>query len=160
MSEIEKRVLESLERLPQTFDRIEIEPEYADTADFCSRYGYDMDACGNTIVVTSKRGPKIFSVCVVKGSDRLNVNHTVRRLMGVSRISFASPQDTVDLTGMELGGVTVFDLPSDLPIYVDSKVIELEYVILGSGNRSSKIKTSPDVFHKMGNVKIVDGLSI
>ena len=80
--------------------------------------------------------------------------------MGVSRVSFASAQDTTELTGMEIGGVTVFDLPPDLAVYVDSKIMDLDYVILGSGDRSSKIQISPDVFHGMKNVSIVDGLSV
>jgi prolyl-tRNA editing enzyme YbaK/EbsC (Cys-tRNA(Pro) deacylase) len=160
VAEVGKRVLESLERLDQTFERIEIDPEYADTADFCSKYGYKMDACGNTIVIASKSGPKRFSACVVRGVDRLDVNHTVRNLMEVSRISFASPADTIELTGMEIGGVTVFNLPAHVPIYVDSKIAELDYVILGSGDRSSKTKSSPQVFRKLGNVKVIKSLSM
>ena len=160
MSGIFDRVLKSLELLDQEFEQIEIDPQYADTADFCSKYGFKIDSCGNTIIIKSKRGPRLFVACVVKGSDRLDVNHRVRNLMGVSRVSFASAQDTTELTGMEIGGVTVFDLPPDLAIYIDSKIMDLDYVILGSGDRSSKIQISPDVFHGMKNVSIVDGLSV
>ena len=159
MSDVETRVLEVLEQLGLSFERIEIEPEYADTADFCQKYGYEPATCANTIVVASKRGPKRFSACVVRGSDRLDVNRTVRRLMEVSRASFASAGDTVELTGMAIGGVTVFALPPEVPVYVDSKVMTLDYVILGSGSRSSKIKISPVVFHEVPNAQIVEGLS-
>ena len=38
--------------------------------------------------------------------------------------------------------------------------MELEYVILGSGSRSSKIKVSPEVFRKIPNAQIVAGLSM
>jgi prolyl-tRNA editing enzyme YbaK/EbsC (Cys-tRNA(Pro) deacylase) len=38
--------------------------------------------------------------------------------------------------------------------------MELEYVILGSGSRSSKIKVSPSVLRKLTNVEIVEGLSL
>jgi prolyl-tRNA editing enzyme YbaK/EbsC (Cys-tRNA(Pro) deacylase) len=61
---------------------------------------------------------------------------------------------------MMLGGVTVFALPPDLPIYVDDKLMARDWVILGSGSRSSKIKISPDVFWRLPNATIVPGLAI
>ena len=142
------------------FEIIEIDPAYADTADFCSHYGYSLDVCGNTIIVGSKREPRQYSACVVRGSDRLDVNKTVRKLIGVSRLSFASAQETQALTGMALGGVTVFALPEGLPVYVDEKLMALDYVILGSGSRSSKIKVAPDVFRVLPGAAVVSGLSM
>ena len=80
--------------------------------------------------------------------------------MGTRRLSFASAADTVRITGMELGGVTVFALPPDLPLYVDAKIMETEFVILGGGDRSTKIKISPSVFDRMSQACVVDGLAI
>ncbi len=158
--ESEAKVIAVLDGLDVEYEVIEIDPEYADTADFCAKYGYELDECGNTIVVASRREPKQFSACVVKGSSRLDVNKTVRKLMGVRKLSFASAEDTMELTGMEIGGVTPFALPDDLPIYVDSLVMGLQSVILGSGSRSSKINVSPDVFTRMANAEVVEGLSL
>jgi prolyl-tRNA editing enzyme YbaK/EbsC (Cys-tRNA(Pro) deacylase) len=75
-------------------------------------------------------------------------------------VSFASAEETKTLTGMMIGGVTVFALPPDLPIYVDDKLMEREWVILGSGSRASKIKISPDVFRRIPNTTIVPGLAL
>ena len=61
---------------------------------------------------------------------------------------------------MMIGGVTVFALPEDVPLYVDSKLMDLDTVILGSGSRSSKINVSPLVFEKMPDAQIVEGLSL
>ena len=110
-TDIEKVVVANLAELEIPYELIEIDPAYADTAAFCQQYGYTLDVCGNTIVVASKRGPKQYSACVVLGSDRLDVNKTVRALMGVSRLSFASAGETESLTGMTVGGVTPFALP-------------------------------------------------
>jgi prolyl-tRNA editing enzyme YbaK/EbsC (Cys-tRNA(Pro) deacylase) len=46
-----------------------------------------------------------------------------------------------------------------LPIYVDDKLMALDWIVLGSGSRSSKIKTSPEVFRRLPNARIVAGLS-
>ena len=99
-SDIEKAVEANLRELRISYDLVQINPDFADTADFCREYGYSLDVCGNTIVVASKRGEKQYSACIVLGSDRLDVNKAVRSLMGVSRLSFASPEETVALTGM------------------------------------------------------------
>ena len=119
-----------------------------------------MDICGNTIVVASKRGEKQYSACIVLGSDRLDVNKTVRSLMGVSRLSFASAEETEALTGMTLGGVTPFALPEDLQVYADEKLISVDRLILGSGSRSSKILVAPEDLRKLPNLRFVAGLSI
>ncbi len=59
------------------------------------------------------------------------------------------------LTGMLLGGVTVFALPPDLPIYVDDKVMLLDWAILGSGSRSSKVRVSPEALRRLPGVQVV-----
>ena len=157
--EIEARVGAALEETGVPYDVIACEPISADTADFCERYGYRLEECGNTIAVASKRGAKKYCACVVRGSDRLDVNRTVRKLMGVSRASFASAEEVIDLTGMMIGGVTPFALPKEVPVYVDRRVMDLERVILGSGSRSSKIWVSPEALARLPNAEVVDGLS-
>jgi prolyl-tRNA editing enzyme YbaK/EbsC (Cys-tRNA(Pro) deacylase) len=73
---------------------VEIDPQYADTAAFCARYGYPMEQSANTIIVGSKKEPKRHCACVVRATRRVDVNHTVRKLLGVSRLSFADPEET------------------------------------------------------------------
>ena len=157
--EIERRVVEVLGRLGLPYERIEIDPAFADTAAFCAKYGSPLERAGNTIIVASKKEPRQYAACVVLATTRLDVNHAVRTLMGVSKVSFASADETMALTGMLLGGVTVFALPDDLPIYVDDRLLALDWLILGSGSRSSKIKISPEVFRRLPNARIVAGLS-
>ena len=159
-NDIEVSVVAKLQELAISYDLVQINPDFADTAAFCREYGYSLDICGNTIVVASKRGEKQYSACIVLGSDRLDVNKTVRSLMGVSRLSFASAEETEALTGMTLGGVTPFALPKDLRVYADEKVLSIDRLILGSGSRSSKILVAPEDLRKLPNLRFVAGLSI
>jgi prolyl-tRNA editing enzyme YbaK/EbsC (Cys-tRNA(Pro) deacylase) len=156
---IDQRVRQVLERLGLPYEVVEIDPAYADTTQFCERYGYPMEQSANTILVGSKKEPKQYSACVVRATARLDVNHVVRKLMGVPRLSFASAEETTALTGMMIGGVTVFALPDGLPIYVDDGLMPLDYVILGGGSRSTKIKIAPEVFRRLPGAQIIDGLS-
>jgi prolyl-tRNA editing enzyme YbaK/EbsC (Cys-tRNA(Pro) deacylase) len=157
---IEQRVVQALDAIGVPYELMEIDPAFADTAACCEKYGLPLDSAGNTIVVASKKEPRQFGACVVKATTRLDVNHAVRALLGVSKVSFATAEETKTLTGMMLGGVTVFALPPDLPVYVDDKLMARDWVILGSGSRSSKIKISPEVFRRLPNATIVPGLAI
>ena len=159
--DIERRVRAALQELGIAgWEWIEIDPQYGDTADFCEQYGYDLPHAANTIIVTSKRGPSAFCAAIVRACDRLDVNKRVRGLMGVSRVSFASADETRELTGMMIGGVTALALPKGLPIYADSRLLEMDYIILGAGSRSGKLKVTPQELEKLPGLEFIEGLSI
>lgn len=159
MTDVDRHVTEVLDGLGIPYEVMQIDPDFADTAAFCERYGIPLDNSANTIIVASKKEPKQYCACVVKATTRLDVNHAVKRLMGASRVSFATAEETKALTGMMIGGVTVFALPPDLPIYVDDKLMSLDWLIVGGGSRSIKIRTSPEVFRRIPNATIVEGLA-
>lgn len=157
--EIERRVVAVLDGLGVPYEIHRIDPAFADTAAYCEQYGCAPEHAANTIIVASKKEPKQYGACVVKATRRLDGNHTVRRLMNASRISFASAEETQALTGMMIGGVTVLALPPELPIYVDDTLMDLPWIILGGGSRSLKIRVSPEVFRKLPGATVVPGLS-
>ena len=159
-AKIEQLVISTLDTLGIPYQLIEIDPTFADTANFCQEYGYSLEKCGNTIIVASKKEPKQYSACVVRGTDRLDVNKAVKGLMGVSRLSFATAAETESLTGMTVGGVTIFALPDQVPVYADERLLNLEYVILGSGTRSSKLIVAPDSLNSLPGIRFVAGLSL
>lgn len=135
------------------------DPDAADTAAFCARYGYPPETSLNTIVVAGKREPRAYAACVVQASGRLDVNHRVRGLMGVPRVSFASAEDTVRETAMLVGGVTPIGLPEGWPVYVDEPIRALGPVILGGGNRSSKILVEARDLERIPGLQFVAALT-
>ena len=154
-----ERVRAVLDGLGVPHEVITIDPDFADTAAFCVKYGIPLDQSANTIIVTSKKEPKQYGACLVLATTRLDVNHAVRKLMNVSRLSFASGDETKALTGMLIGGVTVFALPPDLPIYVDERVMGPAWIIVGGGGRSTKVKLAPEALRRLPNVTVVPGLA-
>ena len=152
-------VLKTVANLGLPYEVIEIETDLADTALFCENYGFPIEQSGNTIIVASKKEPKLFAACVVLATTKLDVNKCVRNLMGVSKVSFASAEEMKVLTGMEVGGVTPFSLPEGLQLYIDSRIMKLDWVILGGGGRDHKIKISPEVFHQLG-AEIIENLAL
>jgi prolyl-tRNA editing enzyme YbaK/EbsC (Cys-tRNA(Pro) deacylase) len=156
---VDARVRASLDALGVAYEVMQIDPDFADTARFCEKYGIPLDHSGNTIIVAGKKAPRQYCACLVLATTRLDVNHAVKRLMGASKLSFASAEETQAVTGMMIGGVTVFALPPELPLYVDERIMALDWLIVGGGSRSTKIKTSPEVFRRLANTTIVPDLA-
>ncbi len=158
-SPLQPQVLDILERLTIEYRAIDCDPTLADTADFCAQYGYSPDQSANALVVGSKKGEPTYACCLVLATCRLDVNKTVRKKLGVKKLSFANPEITKELTGMELGGVTPIALPATLPLWIDSRVMDCEQIIIGGGNRSSKILMPPAGLLKLANVEVVENLA-
>lgn len=136
------------------------DPDLADTAAFCAHYDFALDAAANTIVVSSKKvEPARVCACVVLGTTRLDVNKRVAGLLGVKRLSFADADLTRELTGMMIGGVTVAGLPP-MPVYVDAAVLGQQQVVMGGGDRSSKLLLDPHELLKLPGVEVVEGLAL
>ena len=118
----------------------EIEPDAADTAAFCERYGVGLDVSANCVVVAGRRGEQTrFAACVVLATTRADVNGVVRRRLDARKASFASMDLAVAETGMEYGGITPIGLPPSWPVLVDTRVAETGRVVIGSGLRRSKL---------------------
>ena len=135
------------------------DPALADTAAFCEAYGYSTDDSANTIIVVGKGEVPRPVACIVLASSRLDVNGVVRRRLEVRKASFASADETMQLTGMEIGGVTAFALPEDLPIWIDAAVMARQRIILGGGSRSIKVLTPPSTLALLDGATVVDDLA-
>lgn len=159
MNDIEAKVRRSLESSGFDYELIEIDPEFADTTAFCERYGYPEDKSGNAILVASKKPLGQYAACVVLATTRLDVNSRVRRLMGVRKLSFAPADVTAEMTGMMIGGVTPFALPDDLTLYIDSRIADLDWVIVGGGSRSLKVKVDPRALSSLPNAEVIEDLA-
>lgn len=135
------------------------DPALADTAAFCAAYGFALEDSANTIVVVGKADPRRYVACIVLAPHRLDVNRSVRDRLGTRKASFASADETRELTGMEIGGVTPFGLPPDLPVLVDSAVMARDRIVLGGGSRSWKVIAAPSLLLALPNVTVVEGLA-
>ncbi len=136
------------------------DPALADTAAFCAAYGFDPADSANTIVIAGKAEPRRYAACVVLAPHRLDVNRVVRALLGTRRASFATADETRALTGMEIGGVTPFGLPGDLPLWIDARVMARARIVLGGGSRTWKVIAPPQILLTLPGVRVVDGLAV
>ena len=153
------KIRQFLESTKIKFEILDCHPELADTKIFCKEYGIDLEDSVNAIVVKTKTGELKYAICALLATTRLDINKVIKKKLGARKVSFADIEETAKLTAMNIGGVTPLTLPSSLPLWVDSKVMLRNSIVLGGGNRSSKIKISPIIFNYTLNTEIVEGLA-
>jgi prolyl-tRNA editing enzyme YbaK/EbsC (Cys-tRNA(Pro) deacylase) len=156
MPELDPSVQRELDSLAIPYEVLPCNPEWADTDVFCDNYGIPRDHAANTILVAAKTEPRRYVACLVTASTKLDVNHKISKLIGIKRLSFASADETKEVTGQLIGGVTVFGLPDSVPLYIDERVMQREYVIVGGGNRSTKIRIAPEHLASLPRATVAD----
>ncbi len=157
---VESAVRAALDSVGVPYEALPCDPDFADTAAFCERYGVAPEDSANTIVVAGKGQPRRYAACVVLATTRLDVNGAVRKRLGVRKASFASADETRMLTGMSIGGVTPLALDEGLPIWVDERVMGRQTVVLGGGSRSLKIRVTPLLFEHLRAAEVIPGLAV
>ena len=157
-STVDETLRATLDPLGVPYEIFPCDPALADTAAFCEAYGFAPEDSANTILVIGKSTPPKYAACVVLATSRLDVNRAVKQKIG-ARASFAPAEMTRELTGMEIGGVTVFGLPADMPIWVDARVMQRERIVLGGGSRSCKVLAAPAILAALPGVEVVEGLA-
>lgn len=157
---VQEEVLEDLGAQGIMFEEMACDPDLADTARFCEAYGVPLENSANAILVASRKPEGHQAVCVVLATHRLDVNGTVRKKLGVRKVSFAPPELTKDLTGQEIGGVTIFGLPDTIPVWIDPAVMQRPWVVVGAGSRTAKLKLDPSQLQGLDGYEIVPDLAM
>lgn len=153
-------VLDQLDHLGVAYEVVPCDPALADTAEFCATYGFSPSESANAIVVVGKTDPPRYAMCLVLADSRLDVNRTVRKRLGARKASFASAELTIELTGMEIGGVGPFGTSTELPLWVDDRIMALDRIILGGGGRDRKLLVPPATLAAHPTIEVVEGLAV
>jgi Cys-tRNA(Pro) deacylase len=80
---------------------------------------------------------------------------TLRRHLGVSRVTMATPDEVLAVTGYPIGAVSPFGIAQPLPILVDENVFAPDEVSIGSGERGvTVILAAESLRQALGDVEI------
>lgn len=135
----------------------EIDASLADTAAFCDAYEVSLAASANCVVVQARRGETTtYAAVMVLGTDRADVNKTVRKHLGARKITFADQEHTEQATGMTSGGITPVGLPDGWPILVDERVAAEPELVIGGGVRGSKLLISGQQLAALPGAEVLD----
>lgn len=140
---------------------VAIDPELADTAAMSAAYDLPLDTGANCVVVSGKRdGEERIAACVVRADTRADVNGLVKRTLDVRKCSFLAMERAVEESSMEYGGITPVGLPAGWRMLVDSRVLDIEVAVLGSGVRRSKLLVPGPLVGALPGAEVVEGLGL
>ncbi len=101
-------------------------------------------------------GEAEFAMALVAGPGQISWKK-LRQHMGQSRLTMASEDEVLSVTGYRVGAVSPFGIPRPLRVLVDPGVLGEQEVSLGSGVRGTAIVMRPsDLMRALGDPEVVD----
>ena len=96
-----------------------------------------------------------FVMALVAGPAQISWK-TLRKYLGRSRVSMATEDEVLAVTGYRIGTVGPFGLPNPLKVLIDASVMNEEEVSIGSGMRNTAIiLKSADLRHALKDADVV-----
>ena len=139
---------------------VEIDPAIADTAALSQAYDLGLDTGANCVVVAGRRdGAERVAACLVRADTRTDVNVLVKRTLDVRKASFLSMDRAVEESGMEYGGITPVGLPAGWRLLVDTRVLDIDVAVIGSGVRRSKLLIPGSLAADLPGAEVVEDLA-
>lgn len=95
-----------------------------------------------------------YAMVLMAGPDQISWK-ALRSYLGQSRLTTASEEEVLTVTGYERGAVSPFGLPSPMRILVDDSLLDQEEISIGSGERGlTVILRTDDLMNALGNVEV------
>ncbi|NPC97550.1 YbaK/EbsC family protein [Nocardioides sp. zg-DK7169] len=140
---------------------VEIDPALADTAAMSEAYEVPLAWSVNCVVVAGRRdGAERVAACLVRADTRADVNSRVKRLLDVRKASFLAMDRAVAESGMEHGGITPVGLPAGWRVLADSRVLDCEVAVIGTGLRRSKLLVPGSLLARLPGTEVVEDLAV
>ncbi len=156
MAELHKTVEDIYNNNLDKLEIFECEDQFSDTQSFCDHYGYKIKDSCNAILIKSKKPEEFYSLFCVLGSNRLDVNHKAKSLMGARKVSFASKEEAEEVTSQIYGGISPLGLVPEIKIFIDKEVLTREKIFIGAGNRVSKFFLKPETLIELTQGRVED----
>jgi prolyl-tRNA editing enzyme YbaK/EbsC (Cys-tRNA(Pro) deacylase) len=139
---------------------VEIDPAIADTAAMADAYDLSMSTGATCVVVGGRRdGADRVAACLVRADTRADVNGLIKRTLDVRKASFLSMEQAVEESGMEYGGITPLGIPDNWRLFVDTRVVDIEVAVIGSGVRRSKLLLAGHLLGELPRAEIIADLA-
>lgn len=152
-------VVERVLGLDARTEIVECDARHADALVFSEAHGVDPEHVTSTIPVVGLPD-KAFACCVVLGPHRLDIAATVRQQFGAKKARYATKREIrAKANGMPIGGISPFGLDDDIPVWVDSRVLDQTRILIESGSRERKLKIQPRLLLSLPGTTVVPGLA-
>lgn len=123
------------------------------TRESAKQLGVEEHAVVKTLVFeTNEKKPLI----VLMHGDREVSTKNLARYLGVKAVEPASPERASKLTGYLVGGTSPFGTRTQIPIYVEKTIFDLDRICINGGKRGFLVEIEPDVLNRILDVELVE----
>lgn len=137
-----------------------IDTSYIDGISLCKHYQVPKENGANCLIVECKRGTtKKYAALVVPVGYKYNMSSTVRKHTNSRMVSVAPLEFVLEQTKMEHGSINPIGLPSDFQIFIDPRLLQVEWIVCGSGKRESKLLLPSKFLLKLPNAEVLENLA-
>jgi prolyl-tRNA editing enzyme YbaK/EbsC (Cys-tRNA(Pro) deacylase) len=140
-----------IERHAPDLEIITVEASTATVAEAAEALGVAPAQIAKSLAV--RAGEQVF-LLVTCGVARLD-NAKSKAEFG-ARPRMLGPEETMEVTGHPIGGVCPFDLPDDLPVYLDVSLRPLGIVYPAGGSLNTSVRSSVDCLFDLVGERWVD----
>ena len=135
--------------VPRLYDYV----EKGGTAESARQLDVDEHAVVKTLIFeTNEKKPLI----VLMHGDKQVSTKNMARHIGVKSVEPATPDRASKHTGYLVGGTSPFGTRTNMPVYVEKTIFDLDRVYINGGKRGFLVEISPSVVAKLLNASPVE----
>lgn len=130
-------------------------------ADAARALGTDLAHIAKSLLAHLADGPKSgpaagrFVLCILRGDTRLD-RRKLCRAAGAKRMTLATADEVLAVTGYPVGAVPPFPLATEVPVYIDRNVPAIDVVYCGGGEVDALVEVSTAELVRASRGRIVD----
>jgi Cys-tRNA(Pro) deacylase len=141
----------NFEFVPHLYDYV----EKGGTRESSKQLGLEEHSVIKTLVFeTSDRKP----IVVLMHGDREVSAKNMARVLGVKSVEPATPEKVTKLTGYSVGGTSPFGTRTQIPVYAERTIFELDRIYINGGKRGFLIEIEPAVLRAIDAVEVEVGI--
>jgi Cys-tRNA(Pro) deacylase len=140
-----------VEFVPHLYDYV----EKGGTSESAKQLGVDEHAVVKTLVFeTNERKPLI----VLMHGDRQVSAKNLARHIGVKSVEPATPERATKWTGYLVGGTSPFGTRTQMPVYVEKTIFDLDRIYINAGKRGFLVEINPNAIKQLNIQEVEIGI--
>jgi Cys-tRNA(Pro) deacylase len=134
---------------PRLYDYV----EKGGTAESARLLGADEHAVVKTLIFeTNEKKPLI----VLMHGDRQVSAKNLARHIGIKSVEPATPEKASKWTGYLVGGTSPFGIRTQMPVYVERSIFDIDRILINGGKRGFLVEIEPAELKRVLNVEEVE----
>jgi len=134
---------------PHLYDYV----EKGGTAESARQLGIDEHAVVKTLVFETNENKPL--IVLMHGDLQVSTKGLARHI-SVKAVEPASPERAAKFTGYQFGGTSPFGLKTQIPIYAEQTIFDLERIYINGGKRGFLVQLDPNTMDRVLEIERVN----